>query len=306
MPDWPLIAVRFALYLDLGLVFGWPLFCLYAPPVEGRSAPVPIRGPITLFGFFGLMLSGLGFLLMLAAMSGSGVAELDPGVVGKMLRETAVGWSFLTRTAALLLTVTAGLMVRRPQLPRLILASFGGGVALASLAWNGHAGATEGELGLLHLGSDILHLWAAGAWIGALFALLAMLIRPSPAPAQLDSAHRALHGFSRIGTAVVATLLVTGIANAAILVDGSGLAAAATGRWGQLLVVKLLLFGAMLALAAANRFRLTPRLQKSIAGGDAAAAVTALRLSVGLEAVTLVLILTLVGWLGTLEPVPRL
>lgn len=306
MPDWPLIAVRFALYLDLGLVFGWPLFCLYAPTVEGRPAPVPIGVPITLFGFFGLMLSGLGFLLILAAMSGSGISELDPQVVGMMLRETAVGWSFLARTAALLLAVAAGVMVRWTRLPALILASLGGGVALASLAWNGHAGATEGELGLLQLGSDFLHLWAAGAWIGALFALLAMLLRRSPTLAQLDSTHRALHGFSRMGTAVVATLVVTGIANAAILVGASGLVAAAAGRWGQLLVVKLLLVGAMLALAAANRYRLTPRLQKSIAGGDTDAAVTALRISVGLETATLVLILALVGWLGTLEPLPGL
>jgi len=304
--DWPLIAVRFALYLDLGLVFGWPLFCLYAPLVEGRSEPVPIGVPITLFGVLGFMLSGLGFLLMLAAMSGSGIAELDPAVVGMMLRETVVGWSFLARTASLLLTITAGLMVRWPRLPRLVMASLGGAVALASLAWNGHAAATEGGLELLHLGSDFLHLWAAGAWLGALFALLAMLVRRSPTPAQLDSAQRALHGFSRAGTAVVAILVVTGIANAAILVGGSSLAAAAAGRWGQLLVVKLLLFGAMLALAAANRFRLTPRLQKSIAGGDTGAAVTALRLSVGLETATLVLILALVGWLGTLEPVPGL
>lgn len=306
MPDWPLIAVRFALYLDVGLVFGWPLFCLYAPRVEGRTVAVPIGIPITFFGVLGLLLSGLGFLLMLASMSGSGIFELDPEVVGTMLRETAVGWSFLARTAALLLTVAAGLIVGCPRFPRLILASLGSAVALASLAWNGHAAATEGELGLLHVGSDILHLWAAGVWIGALFALLAMLLRRSPTPDQLDSTHRALHGFSRIGTAVVAVLVVTGIANAAILVGGSGLLAAVAGRWGQLLLVKLLLFGAMLALAAANRYRLTPRLEKSIAGGDTGAAVTALRLSVGLETATLILILTLVGWLGTLEPLPGL
>src|SRR3546814_15811165 len=52
--------------------------------------------------------------------------------------------------------------------------SVAAGGGLSSLAWSGHGAATEGGAGMVHLGADILHLLAAGAWVGALAALLLM------------------------------------------------------------------------------------------------------------------------------------
>ena len=61
-------------------------------------------------------------------------------------------------------------------------------------------------------------------------------------------------------------------------------------------------FGVMLALAALNRFHLTPLLQQSIAAGDYNVAIRALRRSMALEFGAVVLILGLVAWLGTVAP----
>ncbi len=59
----------------------------------------------------------------------------------------------------------------------------------------------------------------------------------------------------------------------------------------------------MLGLAAANRFRLTPRLAAAIgAGGPTAAAVADLRRSVLVETSIGVLVLVLVSLLGALAP----
>src|SRR6516164_4076706 len=58
---------------------------------------------------------------------------------------------------------------------RLALARWGALAAglglVGAIAWTGHAGSTLGELGDLHLAADVLHLWAASAWIGGLAGL---------------------------------------------------------------------------------------------------------------------------------------
>jgi len=58
----------------------------------------------------------------------------------------------------------------------------------------------------------------------------------------------------------------------------------------------------MLIFAAANRWRLTPRLATARAVGDTKMAVRSLRSCVALEAGAAVLLLALAAWLGTLAP----
>jgi putative copper resistance protein D len=118
----------------------------------------------------------------------------------------------------------------------------------------------------------------------------------------LTITHRALEGFSGTGTVVVGLIVVTGLINSWLLVGVSGISSLPTSLYGQLLLTKIGLFIAMLALAAANRFRLTPALEKAMAQNDYAAAISALRTSLALEAGAAITILALVAWLGTLEP----
>jgi len=161
---------------------------------------------------------------------------------------------------------------------------------LAPLALIGHAGATPDILGQLHIVSDAIHLIAAGAWLGALPAL-ALLLTGSRQPPKL--APRAAARFSTLGVASVAALLATGLINSWMLLSSPRDLIATD--YGRLLALKIGLFAAMLAIAAVNRFHLTPRLER--AGARRALARNSLA-----ETALGAGVLLLVGALGSMEP----
>ncbi|MFD2427101.1 CopD family protein [Sphingobium scionense] len=69
--------------------------------------------------------------------------------------------------------------------------------------------------------------------------------------------HRALDGFAKVGSVVVGLLILSGFINSWILIGPSRLGSLFASLYGLLLGAKLILFGVMLTLAAANRFFLT-------------------------------------------------
>ncbi len=267
MSDWLVIAARFALYGDLALLFGVPLFGLYGLRGEERHHPglLPLRLLVAALAIAGIALSAIGFVAMAAAMTGTGLLQVEAGTLTMLLDQTSVGTAFLLRMAALAVCLFASLFLPRRPVAVLGTISVAAGIGLSSLAWSGHGAATEGSAGMAHLGADILHLLAAGAWLGALFALLLMVSRASPTDdaVTVRTLHRALDGFAGVGTAVVGLILVTGLVNGLFLVGLDNVMRAASGLWGQLMLAKIVLFLAMLAMAAANRFRLTPSLDRA-------------------------------------------
>ena len=86
------------------------------------------------------------------------------------------------------------------------------GMALASLSWNGHAAAGDGFGGTLRLLAGIVHLLAAGAWVGAIAAILQLALRPQGLRLRERTYElwRAAHGFALPGTVIVALLAMTG------------------------------------------------------------------------------------------------
>jgi copper resistance protein D len=280
------IVLRFALYVDVLLLFGLALFALYSADSALRFRPM-LRG----MALIAALLSVAGLLLMTSTMSGeTAIAALWPHLQ-MMLRETDVGFAWAIRIAAL--TV---LLIR----PGAWLASISGGVALASLAWSGHGAMDEGALRFWHFFSDILHLLAAGAWLGAILALLLMARGRVDAP-RLRLLIAAVKRFEWVGTAIVLTLTVTGVMNYLFIV-GPKLNDVVLSTYGVLLTIKVLLFALMLLLAALNRFHLGPALKQALRDADATLTVNALRRSVRLELALALLIVALVAWLGTLSP----
>ena len=80
-------------------------------------------------------------------------------------------------------------------------------------------------------------------------------------------------------------------------------ASIAGNLYGQLLVAKLVLFGLMLALAASNRFRLTPALGSAVETGQpSVAAMSALRRSLLVETGLGLALIGVVAVMGTLPP----
>lgn len=302
MTDGPLVALRLALYADLGLLFGLPVFLLFAR--QGAEIWRLLRLPraMAVLAGLGLVLSPLGFAMLAAQMSGAPLVQLDPAIAWTLLAQTSLGWALVARMAALVLAFGIALLVHDARTKRWLLSGCGG-MAVASLAWSGHGAADVGALGALHLGGDIVHLLAASAWIGALALLLALVSPRGPASrARIETAHDALAGFSGIGTVIVGLIVVTGLLNGAFTVGLDGLGASYRSPYGQLLLVKLLLFAAMLCCAALNRFRLTPALRHALDMGREAAALSRLRRSVAIETGLAALVLALVAWLGRLAP----
>jgi len=304
--DWLAVALRFGLYLDLMLLFGTAAFALHALRGAERTsgAVLPLLPVALATAAAGIALSVLGLLDLTAATAGTALFAVDRDTFDVLLWNTGVGTAWIVRIAALLATAVAALALRRtPRVANLATAA-GGALALATLAWGGHGAMHEGVSGELHLAVDIAHLFAAALWIGALFCLAALVLPASIGvdAARLRLAHRALAGFSAMGTLAVAVLIVTGTANALWIVGPTGFAGLPATRYGVLLFAKLLLFAAMLALATANRFRLVPRFEAALAAHAHQLALAALRRSLAAETLLGVAILALVGWLGTLDP----
>jgi len=131
---------------------------------------------------------------------------------------------------------------------------------ISALAWAGHAAATQGSAHLVHLAGDSMHLLATGVWLGGLLPLVVLLAwaRQSADRAWAAFAQEATPRFSILGLVSVGTLVLTGIVNGWILVgDFPHLVGT---RYGRVLLLKLILFLPLIAIAAANLLRLRPRL----------------------------------------------
>lgn len=277
------VALRFLLYLDLMAVAGL-LLC------ARRTAPAEVSPRLAaLLAAIGVVVTAAHFTASAAAMIGGDAALLDAEMLRFIALETSHGQGAAVRLLAL---GTLAVLVRSSRSPALLTVL--GVVALASLAWSGHAGAGEGATGILHKASDILHLIAAAIWIGTLALLLVSVARREPA---IDEIVAALRRFATTGTAIVGVLIVTGVINLAMIADLARPTDLLADDYGQTLAVKIALFVAMLAFAAANRWRFTPQLEQA-AGRDT----RAIRMSLSLELCLGIAVVLVVALLGTLSP----
>jgi putative copper resistance protein D len=208
--------------------------------------------------------SGAIWLILLAGeIYAAPIAEVwRDGGVWTVASETRFGQVSLLRLAA-----AALLAASLPKLPRTADRGLrrAGAVVLAIAvligpAWTGHAGATPGVTGEFPLAADALHLLAAGAWLGGL-PPLAMLLAAAwrgKEPHWTTMTAVAVHRFSLMGVIGVSTLLASGIVNSWYEVGTLNNLFATP--YGQLVLIKIGLFAAMVGLACLNRFYLTPRL----------------------------------------------
>jgi putative copper resistance protein D len=240
-------------------------------------------------------------LLQAVAMSGLPFDKaMTPQVLLTVLNDTQFGQVSEIRLALAMILVACLVFNRFPLTDWPALAAALG--LTAAIAWTGHAGSTPGELGNLHLTADVLHLLAAASWIGGLVPLVLLLAaaRRSQAAAWASLAQGAAVRFSVLGIVSVATLAVTGIVNAWILV-GSFHALPFTG-YGRLLMLKLVVVALMLVFAAINRFWLTPRLAFPSGNELRLEALGQLTRNSVVEIVLGFVIFAIVGMLGTLHP----
>lgn len=305
MIELAVVLARLVQYAGAAILLGAPLFYLYGLPTDDPGAARATAGTRRLVVVAALLATigcGLALLAQTAMMTGALADAFDPQALGMVTTSTRFGDSVQIRAAASLAAFI--LAAVSPPSTRLWQASAVlGAVALASFAWSGHGADGEGAVGLFKLAADIVHLLAAGVWLGALAALLLLVLGARQAEAAAVGAlHRALKGFSGVGSLVVATLVLTGLVNGWFLAGPDRIGAMASTAWGAVLLAKLAVFALTLGLAALNRFRLTPRLEQALAGLDPASALLALRRSLLAESAAGLSVLVLVSWLGTLAP----
>ena len=172
--------------------------------------------------------------------------------------------------------------------------------AVASIAWTGHAQNRVIAGAGLHVAGDVLHLIAAGAWIGALAWLLLLLSPTTQAPPR--EVEHALAGFSGVGPGVVAALVITGLINSLFLIGPQNALSLGRNAYGLTFLIKLALFAMMFALAAVNRYRLTPRLAMAANRGSTERVLRAFKRTIAAETALAVLVLAAVALLGVLPP----
>ena len=300
MLDVAVIALRWLQYSGAVVLLGAPLFLLYS--FKGANGPnLAWARPTLILATVVVAIGSLAALVtQTAVMAGSLSEAVKPASLSFMVTGTALGMAMVARAGIALLGLVA-VVALNPGRALWGLTVAAGLIVAASFAWTGHGAATEGPGGLVHLTADIFHSIAAALWLGALAALTILLLRRA-APDDV-AIHRGLHGFAGLGTLAVVLLVLSGLVNSWFLVGPARIGDLGTSLYGQLLMAKLILFGLMLALAASNRFRLTPTLGSALQANEpSAAAIRDLRGSLLLETGLGLALLAVVAVMGTLPP----
>jgi len=190
---------------------------------------------------------------------------ITDGTAWTVLSQTQFGFAWDVRLA--LAAVLAVSLLWRPKKNEGQIAIALRGLAcllaaayVASLAFAGHGGEGLGGARIIHLAADGLHLIAAALWLGALipFVLLLCRLHALGKEGAVSAASAVGNRFSTLGVLAVGILLASGIINASFLLEG--LHSLIDTPYGLLLLLKIMLFAAMLCVAGVNRQYLLPRL----------------------------------------------
>jgi putative copper resistance protein D len=265
--------------------FGAALFAttLMAPVIEG---PIErrVRSVMRLSLATALPI-GLAWLALEArSMAGARTLAETVAAIPEVLFHTSFGYVLASQGFAIAGALAAMAILRWPSLLALGLA----GLAVLLEACHGHGFAMADNALLL---SQALHLLASGAWLGALIPLL-IVVRDAP----LSIAELAARRFATLGSISVAVLAGTALYQGFVL--SGGLRGLTGTAYGGVLLTKAAIFALLLALAAVNRWRLTPALD----GPDAETARRGLISSIAAETALGLLVVLAASALSSLEP----
>ncbi len=285
------IAIVASLFLHYAVtlaIFGAAAFRLLMTPDQTRAIDRQLQRLAGILVAVALVSAVAVLMVASSSMSGAWSGAVDPKVIDEVLLTTSFGkiWSI-----HLILVVVLGFIsaVRVPLArPWLAIVTF---LILGTFGFVGHAAMVEGVAGDLRRLNQVVHLMAAGAWLGGLIPLGLALMTHRTAP---ERAVPLLHRFSAYGTIAVVLVLATGVINSVALVGTFG--ALVSPDYGWTLLVKIALVAVMLALAAFNRLRLLPRLTHEVAYARR------LRQSIVLELVLGIAVVLAASLLGTLAP----
>jgi putative copper export protein/Cu/Ag efflux protein CusF len=287
--DWLDVALPLLRGLDLAAVlsaFGIALFRVAVAPGAVSASGVPLLTALRASLAAAIVLALLWLPVEAAGMAGVRSLAAGAAATTVVLFRTHFGTALLLRLIALLLALMSA--QARGGLMLAGLSAAAAGAALSLQAAMGHAAAAN-DLALPV--AEVLHLLAAGAWLGGLLPLLLLLRH-----ARSTTAAAAARRFSLLGIVAVVTLLCTSVVQSGELIGGvAGFAGTAYGRTA---LAKLALFAVLLCLAGINRYELTPNLE----GSAARAYVARLACSIMAEMALGLAVVLLAGYLATEVP----
>jgi putative copper resistance protein D len=269
--------IRLLLYGGAALAIGRGMLAVLAREASGASAdPRAVRVSLWIAAL-ALVMAPIALLLVQQQALELTIAEV-PG----LLRDTTWGrgWMPLALTCVL-----SALLLPLPQARTragswaLLLVALGVAVAMGGL---GHAAADD-QWPLASRVFDALHVVGVGAWIGG---LLLMLLASAGTSAPTAGAWGA---FSRMASVMAPVVLLSGVGSTWRRVGGSGPMAILASDYGKLLLLKIVLALAVMALGATQRRR--------IAAGETPSRTVVLR-----EVVLAFVVLGATAWMTGTEP----
>jgi len=169
--------------------------------------------------------------------------------------------------------------------PTADIASIGALIATSAAVLTGHT-SVHSERPLLAV-LLALHLVLVAFWFGALLPLILCSRRESQ-----QATVAVLREFSAVAGPLVPCIAIAGLTMALVLMPDR---AAWSSTYGSLVLTKLVAFGGLMLLAAWNRWRALPKIERS----STAAAGRAIRVSIGIEYGLIVAVLSVTATLTT-------
>ncbi len=277
------IIIKFLCYAATLLSAGSFLFALVLKP---KAELLPKSW--TIFTIVSAIITS--FLLIplnVGLFNDDGISGMFDFEIFKIVIDSPIGDSTLYRILGLII-LWAGLRLSG------ILHNFIGGIAVVIIGWSftqiGHL--SNIETGLIKL-LLILHLLGIAFWIGAFTPLYRAASGLLPDKETAELAHR----FGQLAVYVVLGLFIAGVIMASNLLASPN--QLYSTEYGRTLAVKILIFFALLGLAALNKLRLVPALKTSQPN-----AAKRLQQSIALESVLVAAIFIITATLTTVTQLP--
>jgi putative copper resistance protein D len=303
----PLVVARWIHFASVFVLFGSSFFWFYIGSERSSAGPggLPraVRATTILLRIAAPIaaISGIVWLaLILTNMTKDFGSVVDPEDLRLFFFETPFGTVSILRLTLLAIAVVIAFLPWHGRWRFAVLVPVGA-LLLITQAWFGHSAEGTGLYRANMITVYAIHTIAAAAWAGGLPALLFALVeqrRFGPCEARdgtLDFCSR----FSLMAMVAVTLIVLSGVTNVYFRVGGS-FGKLFDSDYGDVLLKKLAVVVAMLALAYFNRFIAMPRLRAASLKGMTQ--IAWLRYSVAFDIVLSALVLGLSAILGITMP----
>lgn len=180
------------------------------------------------------------------------------GIIIQIVLQSSAGAALLVRMSALFGICTALLLVAEKGTRKAgnVIAALSATALMYSFPMAGHAAVVPWSM-VAEI-SETVHLLAAAAWLGAIPAVMFLVLRRRDING--ETVLEAVSRFSKVATVSVSLVLIGGVAASVTMFTDPG--DVILTRYGVTLIVKFLLVSSIALAGAYNHFYLLPRLRK--------------------------------------------